>query len=194
MIRKYFFSNINEARINLFRNKTRTLLTSLGIIIGITSVIILIAITNGARSVIETQLTSLGAKTIMLKPFVRTASGFSTGKGQSFSDNELKLIKDLDSIDYLAPIVKDSQEVSYRSISNVVALVGTNSDFSAINDWKTTSGSFITKNDVQDGSKVCVLGLTNSRRFFGAENPIGKKIRINGIPHIGIGVLEAKGL
>ena len=84
----------------------------------------------------------------MLKPFVRTASGFSTGKGQSFSDNELKLIKDLDSIDYLAPIVKDSQEVSYRSISNVVALVGTNSDFSAINDWKTTSGSFITKNDV----------------------------------------------
>ena len=194
MIRKYFFSNINEARINLFRNKTRTLLTSLGIIIGITSVIILIAITNGARSVIETQLTSLGAKTIMLKPFVRTASGFSTGRGQSFSDNELKLIKDLDSIDYLAPIVKDSQEVSYRSISNVVALVGTNSDFSAINDWKTTSGSFITKNDVQDGSKVCVLGLTNSRRFFGAEDPIGKKIRINGIPHIVIGVLEAKGL
>ena len=93
MIRKYFFSNINEARINLFRNKTRTLLTSLGIIIGITSVIILIAITNGARSVIETQLTSLGAKTIMLKPFVRTASGFSTGRGQNFSDNELKLIK-----------------------------------------------------------------------------------------------------
>ena len=136
----------------------------------------------------------MGAKTIMLKPFVRTASGFSTGRGQSFSDNELKLIKDLDSIDYLAPIVKDSQEVSYRSITNVVALVGTNSDFSAINDWKTTSGSFITKNDVQDGSKVCVLGLTNSRRFFGAEDPIGKKIRINGIPHIVIGVLEAKGL
>ena len=62
MIPNYILSNINEARINLFRNKTRTLLTSLGIIIGITSVIILIAITNGARSVIETQLTSLGAK------------------------------------------------------------------------------------------------------------------------------------
>ena len=133
MIPNYILSNINEARINqiitLFRNKTRTLLTSLGIIIGITSVIILIAITNGARSVIETQLTSLGAKTIMLKPFVRTASGFSTGRGQNFNENELNLIKNLDSVDYLAPIVKASEEVNYRSTSNIIALVGTNPDF-----------------------------------------------------------------
>ena len=175
MIPNYILSNINEARINLFRNKTRTLLTSLGIIIGITSVIILIAITNGARSVIETQLTSLGAKTIMLKPFVRTASGFSTGRGQNFNENELNLIKNLDSVDYLAPIVKASEEVNYRSTSNIIALVGTNPDFAGINDWKNISGSFITENDVKDATKVCVLGLTNSRRFFGAEDPIGKK-------------------
>ncbi len=194
MIPNYILSNINEARINLFRNKTRTLLTSLGIIIGITSVIILIAITNGARSVIETQLTSLGAKTIMLKPFVRTASGFSTGRGQNFNENELNLIKNLDSVDYLAPIVKASEEVNYRSTSNIIALVGTNPDFAGINDWKNISGSFITENDVKDATKVCVLGLTNSRRFFGAEDPIGKKIRINGIPHLVIGVLEPKGL
>ena len=194
MIPNYILSNLNEARINLFRNKTRTLLTSLGIIIGITSVIILIAITNGAKSVIETQLTSLGAKTIMLKPFVRTASGQTTNRGQNFTEEELDLIKSLDSVDYLAPIVKASQEVNYRSISNVVALVGSNADFAAINDWNNKSGSFITENDVNDGTKVCVLGLTNSRRFFGAENPIGKKLRINGVPHIVIGVLEPKGL
>ena len=194
MIPNYILSNLNEARINLFRNKTRTLLTSLGIIIGITSVIILIAITNGAKSVIETQLTSLGAKTIMLKPFVRTASGQTTGRGQNFTEEELELIKSLDSVDYLAPIVKASQEVNYRSISNVIALVGSNADFAAINDWNTKSGSFITQNDVNDGTKVCVLGLTNSRRFFGAENPIGKKLRINGVPHLVIGVLEPKGL
>ena len=194
MIPNYILSNLNEARINLFRNKTRTLLTSLGIIIGITSVIILIAITNGAKSVIETQLTSLGAKTIMLKPFVRTASGQTTNRGQNFTEEELDLIKSLDSVDYLAPIVKASQEVNYRSISNVVALIGSNADFAAINDWNNKSGSFITENDVNDGTKVCVLGLTNSRRFFGAENPIGKKLRINGVPHIVIGVLEPKGL
>ena len=194
MIPNYILSNLNEARINLFRNKTRTLLTSLGIIIGITSVIILIAITNGAKSVIETQLTSLGAKTIMLKPFVRTASGQTTGRGQNFTEEELELIKSLDSVDYLAPIVKASQEVNYRSISNVIALVGSNADFAAINDWNNKSGSFITQNDVNDGTKVCVLGLTNSRRFFGAENPIGKKLRINGVPHLVIGVLEPKGL
>jgi len=194
LIPNYILSNLNEARINLFRNKTRTLLTSLGIIIGITSVIILIAITNGAKSVIETQLTSLGAKTIMLKPFVRTASGQTTNRGQNFTEEELDLIKSLDSVDYLAPIVKASQEVNYRSISNVVALVGSNADFAAINDWNNKSGSFITENDVNDGTKVCVLGLTNSRRFFGAENPIGKKLRINGVPHIVIGVLEPKGL
>ncbi len=194
MIPNYILSNLNEARINLFRNKTRTLLTSLGIIIGITSVIILIAITNGAKSVIETQLTSLGAKTIMLKPFVRTASGQTTGRGQNFTEEELELIKSLDSVDYLAPIVKASQEVNYRSISNIIALVGSNADFAAINDWNTKSGSFITQNDVNDGTKVCVLGLTNSRRFFGAENPIGKKLRINGVPHLVIGVLEPKGL
>ena len=194
MIPNYILSNLNEARINLFRNKTRTLLTSLGIIIGITSVIILIAITNGAKSVIETQLTSLGAKTIMLKPFVRTASGQTTGRGQNFTEEELELIKSLDSVDYLAPIVKASQEVNYRSISNIIALVGSNADFAAINDWNNKSGSFITQNDVNDGTKVCVLGLTNSRRFFGAENPIGKKLRINGVPHLVIGVLEPKGL
>jgi len=194
LIPNYILSNLNEARINLFRNKTRTLLTSLGIIIGITSVIILIAITNGAKSVIETQLTSLGAKTIMLKPFVRTASGQTTGRGQNFTEEELELIKSLDSVDYLAPIVKASQEVNYRSISNIIALVGSNADFAAINDWNNKSGSFITQNDVNDGTKVCVLGLTNSRRFFGAENPIGKKLRINGVPHLVIGVLEPKGL
>ena len=194
MIPKYILSNLFEARINLFRNKTRTLLTSLGIIIGITSVIILIAITNGAKSVIETQLTSLGAKTIMLKPFVRTGSGFSTARGQAFNEKELKLIKSLDSVSYLAPIVKDSKTVNYRSVSQIVALVGSNSDFADINDWRNTSGSFITPQDVKDGTKVCVLGATNSKRFFGAENPIGKIIRINGIPHQVIGVLEPKGL
>ena len=130
----------------------------------------------------------------MLKPFVRTGSGFSTARGQDFNEKELSLIKSLDSVSYLAPIVKDSKTVNYRSVSQIVALVGSNSDFADINDWRNTSGSFITPQDVKDGTKVCVLGATNSKRFFGAENPIGKIIRINGIPHQVIGVLEPKGL
>ena len=75
----YIIDNIIEAKTNLLRNMPRTILTSLGIVIGITSVIILVAITDGAKNIIEQQLVSLGAKTIVLKPIGRTASGVYRG-------------------------------------------------------------------------------------------------------------------
>ena len=185
---------ILEAKTNLLRNVPRTILTSLGIVIGITSVIILVAITDGAKNIIEQQLVSLGAKTIVLKPIGRTASGVYRGQAADFSQNELKLMKGIPSVQFVSPIVKTSNQVSYRDIVQVVAVVGSNEDFSLINDWPTASGAFINRIDVQDGAKVCVLGATVQKRFFGAEQSVGKQIRIDGVSFRVIGHLTEKGL
>ena len=165
----YIIDNIIEAKTNLLRNMPRTILTSLGIVIGITSVIILVAITDGAKNIIEQQLVSLGAKTIVLKPIGRTASGVYRGQAADFSQNELKFMRAIPSVEYVSPIVKTSNQISYRDIVQVVAVVGSNEDFSLINDWPTASGAFINRIDVQDGAKVCVLGASVQKRFFGAE-------------------------
>ena len=190
----YILDNIKEARNNLFGNMPRTILTSLGIVIGITSVIILVAITDGAKTIIEQQLVSLGAKTIVLKPIGRTASGVYRGQAADFTQNELTLMKAIPSVGFVSPIVKTSNEVSYRDIVQIVAVVGSNEDFAAINDWPTLEGSFINSIDVIDGAKVCVLGASVQKRFFGAEKSTGKEIRIDGISFRVIGDLSEKGL
>ena len=194
MIGRYILDNLIEAKSNLLRNKSRTLLTSLGIVIGITSVIILVAITNGAKFIIEQQLVSLGAKTIVLKPIGRTASGIYRGRAQDFNQEELKLMKEMPTVSYVTPIVKTSNEVQYRNTTQVVAIIGANEDFAMINDWSTELGSFINRIDVQDGAKVCVLGSTVNKRLFGAENAINQNVRIDGISFKVIGVLSEKGL
>ena len=194
MLGRYVLDNISEARSNLFRNKSRTLLTSLGIVIGITSVIILVAITNGAKSIIEQQLVSLGAKTIVLKPIGRTRSGVYRGQAQDFNQEELQLMKAMPTVAFVSPIVKTSNQVAYANRTQVVAVVGSNEDFAKINDWATDGGSFINRIDVQDGAKVCVLGASVNKRFFGALRAVDKFIRIDGISFKVIGVLSEKGL
>ncbi|MEE2701782.1 MAG: ABC transporter permease [Thermodesulfobacteriota bacterium] len=194
MLGRYVLDNISEARSNLFRNKSRTLLTSLGIVIGITSVIILVAITNGAKSIIEQQLVSLGAKTIVLKPIGRTRSGVYRGRAQDFDQEELRLMKAMPTVAFVSPIVKTSNQVAYANRTQVVAVVGSNEDFAQINDWATDEGSFINRIDVQDGAKVCVLGASVNKRYFGALRAVDKFIRIDGISFKVIGVLSEKGL
>tara|TARA_B100000959_G_scaffold280837_1_gene343482 strand:+ start:1268 stop:2491 length:1224 start_codon:yes stop_codon:yes gene_type:complete len=194
MLGRYVLDNISEARSNLFRNKSRTLLTSLGIVIGITSVIILVAITNGAKSIIEQQLVSLGAKTIVLKPIGRTRSGVYRGQAQDFNQEELQLMKAMPTVAFVSPIVKTSNQITYANRTQVVAVVGSNEDFAQINDWATDEGSFINRIDVQDGAKVCVLGASVNKRFFGALRAVDKFVRIDGISFKVIGVLSEKGL
>ena len=194
MLGRYVLDNISEARSNLFRNKSRTLLTSLGIVIGITSVIILVAITNGAKSIIEQQLVSLGAKTIVLKPIGRTRSGVYRGQAQDFNQEELQLMKAMPTVAFVSPIVKTSNQITYANRTQVVAVVGSNEDFAKINDWATDEGSFINRIDVQDGAKVCVLGASVNKRFFGALRAVDKFVRIDGISFKVIGVLSEKGL
>ncbi|MBT89409.1 MAG: multidrug ABC transporter substrate-binding protein [Spirochaetales bacterium] len=194
MLGRYVLDNISEARSNLFRNKSRTLLTSLGIVIGITSVIILVAITNGAKSIIEQQLVSLGAKTIVLKPIGRTRSGVYRGQAQDFNQEELQLMKAMPTVAFVSPIVKTSNQITYANRTQVVAVVGSNEDFAQINDWAPDEGSFINRIDVQDGAKVCVLGASVNKRFFGALRAVDKFVRIDGISFKVIGVLSEKGL
>ena len=174
----YIIDNILEAKTNLLRNIPRTILTSLGIVIGITSVIILVAITDGAKNIIEQQLVSLGAKTIVLKPIGRTASGVYRGQAADFSQNELKFMRQIPPVEFVSPIVKTSNQVSYRDIVQVVAVVGSNEDFSLINDWPTATGAFINRIDVEDGAKVCVnvLGGKMLRKSFNYLPEFGLKI------------------
>ena len=123
----YIIDNILEAKTNLLRNVPRTILTSLGIVIGITSVIILVAITDGAKNIIEQQLVSLGAKTIVLKPIGRTASGVYRGQAADFSQNELKLMKGIPSVEFVSPIVKTSNQArGMPGNSSLILLSGSN--------------------------------------------------------------------
>ena len=187
----------NVAYRALRRNKMRSVLTALGIIIGVGAVIAMVGIGNGAKAQVEAQIASLGENVILIFSGSTTSSGIRTGWGGA---GTLK-IEDAEAIRREVPgVISVSEEVV--STTQVAAgnqnwftrIYGESADYFDIRQWPLADGVPFTAQDVRSANKVCVIGRTTATQIYGNENPIGQILRIKNVPFTILGVLTPKGL
>jgi putative ABC transport system permease protein len=180
----------------LSRNKLRSLLTALGIIIGVACVVATIGIGEGARLQAENQLKSLGTNFLMIFPGTTTSSGAKAGWGSSsrLSGDDVEALKrEVETVAYVSATIRTVAQVIYGNQNWSTSIQGGEVDWPLIRSWNVAQGQFFTDQDNRSASKVCVLGQTVNTNLFGDEDPIGKTIRIKNIPFKVVGVLESKG-
>jgi len=181
---------------NIMRNRMRSFLTMLGMIIGVASVIALLSLGAGTQSDIEGQVKSLGTNLIMIMPAWGRTGGVSRGAG-SMNTLSMKdvaaLEKDATLIDQVSPIVRVNDQVIAGRNNWATSIMGVAPNYIEIRSWPVESGSFFTERDVRTRNKVAVLGKTVVDQLFPDQNPIGASIRIRNVPFKVIGVLSSKG-
>lgn len=183
----------------LLRNKMRAFLTMLGIIIGVASVITMVAIGQGSKQSIRDQLSTMGSNMITIRPSSNTTVGGGARLGAS--SLQTLTIPDMDAIGKqaqyitnISPAVTASGQVINAALNWPTSIQGVSPGYLDIRQWKLQSGTNFTEEDVKTANKVVLIGQTIVENVFGAgENPIGKYIRFKKIPFQVIGVLEEKG-
>jgi putative ABC transport system permease protein len=181
----------------LRRNKLRSVLTALGIIIGVGAVIAMVGIGNGAKAQVEAQIASLGENVILIFSGSTTSSGIRTGWGGA---GTLK-IEDAEAIRREVPgILNVSEEVvSNSQIASgnqnwFTRIYGESAEYLDIRQWALADGAPFTDQDVRSANKVCVIGATTASQIFGSSDAVGQALRIKNVPFTVTGVLTRKGL
>lgn len=183
----------------LLRNKLRAFLTMLGIIIGVASVITMVAIGEGSKASIRNQLSGMGSNMINIRP----SSNQTVGGGARIGASGLQTLKieDVNAIrneahfvTAVSPAVQANGQAINGSLNWPTTIQGVNPEFLGIRDWQLQAGVMFTDNDVKTAAKVCLIGQTVKINIFSSgEDPVGKIIRFNKIPFKIIGVLSPKG-
>ncbi len=192
------FTNLFRIAVKaLSNNKLRGFLTMLGIIIGVASVITMLAIGQGSKRSIQAEISEMGSNMIMIHP-----GGDRRGGVQLSADDMQSLkIKDFEDIradtryvTYVSPAVNSSGQAVYGANNTPTTVYGVNLDYLDIRRYKVADGDVFTEHDIKTAAKVCLIGQTVVDELFtNGENPVGKVIRFGTIPFRIVGVLESKG-
>jgi putative ABC transport system permease protein len=181
---------------SILKNKMRTFLTMLGIIIGVGSVIMMVAIGGGAKSRIEDRIQNLGTNMIVITPGASTTAGVSQGQ-QSFNSLTLQDAEMLRQQSFLlsqvSPVVMTRTQAIGGDGNWRTFILGVNTDYPLIRDWSTEYGVFFEEADVRSLRKVAVLGKTVAEALFPGQDPVGRQIQLRNVPFRIVGVLARKG-
>jgi putative ABC transport system permease protein len=180
----------------LNRNKLRTALTMLGIIIGVGAVIALVSIGQGAQAMVQNQINGMGTNMMFIMPGNVMTGGASLGAGaaNTLTEEDLQaMIKEVPTIAAASEIMRASGQLVFGNQNWFVQIQGTNEKFPFIRNWKVDRGEFFTDVDVRSAERVIVLGKTVADKLFPGMDPIGQMIRVRNLPFRVIGVLAAKG-
>jgi len=182
---------------SLTRNKTRTFLTMLGIIIGVAAVITMLAIGQGAKKIVDDQISAMGTNVIMVTSnFSNTQSTVrqQAGSGNTLEEADVDAIRDqVDGVLYASPIYTTWGQLKFDKNNWRGSIMGVDVDYFLIRDLRIASGDFFHSSEVDNGAKVCVIGKTIADNLFGDIDPVDKIIRIRNIPFTVKGVLSPKG-
>ena len=197
-IKKMNYSNLIKIALNaLQRNKMRSFLTMLGIIIGVGSVIAMLAIGQGSKKSIQDQVSSMGSNLLFIMPGRQNFGGVQMGNNssKSLTLNDIDAIRqNSTAIGKVSPEVRSSGRVIYGNQNSPTTLFGTNAEYIDIKKLALKSGRIFTDSEIKSAAKVCLIGQTVIDNIFGKNiDPTGLIIRFNKIPFKVIGVLDKKG-
>jgi putative ABC transport system permease protein len=181
----------------LARNKMRSFLTTLGMVIGVSAVIAMVAIGDGAKARVQQSFAAMGSNMLIILPGSTTAGGAHGGFGSmpTITWDDLRAIQtELPSVRYAAPVLRANAQVLSEDQNWTTSVQGTTPEYLAIRSWPLEHGAGISQSDVDSGTKVAVLGQTVVEKLFGAgADPVGQQVRIKNVPFQVVGVLVKKG-
>jgi putative ABC transport system permease protein len=190
------FEIYRVALVALRRNPMRTVLTMLGVIIGVGCVVAMVAIGQGASAAIQSQIGALGTNFLLIHSGSHSRGGVHGGAGSVqnlTADDAAAIVRDCPSVAVADPGVRTGAQVVYGDQNWATSVQGTGPNYPTIRAWAVAKGSFFTEEDIKAATKVAVLGQTVVDNLFGDANPVGQIIRMKGVPFRVLGVMDKKG-
>ncbi|WP_310175645.1 ABC transporter permease [Neobacillus niacini] len=178
------YQSIKMSLRSIKSNKLRSVLTMLGIIIGVSSVIILVSIAQGSAKNVTSSINQLGTNLLTINTF---------GTDLSLTVDKIDQLSKLNGVKAISPVVSGRVNVKKDQINSQVSLTATNDTYSSVRDAKVTQGRFINDLDIEYRQKIAVLGSETASTFFGVDNPVGQYIQVDGTSFKVVGVLASKG-
>lgn len=180
----------------LQRNKLRSVLTMLGIVIGVGAVVAMVGIGNGAKAQVEAQIATLGQNMILVFPGSVTSGGVHSGSGGAGTlklEDAKAIESEVPDVTAVSPGVRASVQVSFGNQNWSTSVAGESPDYFDIRQWSLSAGAPFTDQDLRSSAKVAVIGQTVANQLFGEEDPVGQIIRIRNVPFQVVGLLRPKG-
>ncbi len=186
---------LGEAWRAMGANRLRTMLTMLGMVIGVGAVVLMMSIGQGAQYAIKQTISALGSNLFVLRSGQTSSGGVRSGSGSAhtLTVSDAEAIAELQGVDAVAPIHFGSAQVVYGPNNWNTSIIGTTPSYFDARSWPIISGSGFTDSDVRSATRVALIGKTAAQNLFGDEDPVGKTIRIRQGPFVILGMLASKG-
>ncbi len=175
------------------RNVLRSILTLLGIVIGVAAVIALVTIGQGTTDKVTSELTKLGSNMLMIRPGAPTQGPPGSNESRTFTERDVDALRTIPGIRALAPSSNRNVTAVFEATSLDTSITGTEPGYFDVQDWAFTQGGPFTESDMRSASAVCVIGETVHQQLFSGADPVGKIFRVADIPCEIVGVLATKG-
>jgi putative ABC transport system permease protein len=188
-----FFETVRLAVQAIGRNKLRSFLTVLGIVIGVGAVIAMVTIGNGTTAQVTAELAKLGSNLLAVNPG-QFGPGRASSEAKPFNSRDIEAMKSqLTSVKAVTPMAQKSVTLVYGTENRTTAVVGTSNDYFITQDWNLKSGRTFLDGELRGGRAVCIIGETVRTKLFAGGDPLGARLRVSNVSCEVIGVLEAKG-
>ena len=179
---------------SIMRNKLRSVLTLLGIVIGVAAVIAMVTLGSGASDKVKENLAKLGSNMLIARPGQSTFGPGGTTDSRAFDERDVAALKaSLTGIRGVAPTAQKQAKAVFGALNYDTSITGTNSDWFTVQDWVIANGRPFTEGEIRSGSSVCVIGETIRRELFAGQDPIGERLRLGNFSCEVIGHMEPKG-
>jgi putative ABC transport system permease protein len=190
-----FPSMLHEAWRAMGANRLRTFLTMLGLVIGVGAVVLMLAIGQGAQTQVKEAVASMGSNLFIVLSGGTTSGGARSGSGSAptLTLADAAAIAELPSVAAVAPTQFGSAQMVYGANNWSAQVMGATPSYLEVREWRLVAGAPFTEGDVRTVARVALVGQTVVRQLFGAEDPVGKTMRIRNSPYLVLGVLAPKG-
>ena len=181
----------------LRRNKMRSVLTALGIIIGVGAVIAMTGVGNGAKSQVEAQIASLGQNVVLVFSGSQSPGGVRSGWGGAGTlkiEDAIAIEREVPNVTIVSPEIRFGVQVIAGNQNWMTQILGESADYFDLRQWPLEEGAPFSAQDVRSANKVAIIGKTVAKTLYGNESPVGQILRIRNVPFIVLGVLSPKGL
>ena len=186
---------LGEAWRAMGANRLRTLLTMLGMVIGVGAVVLMMAVGQGAQYAVSQTISAMGSNLFILVSGSSSAAGVRSGSGNapSLNVNDADAIAELPGVQNVAPVHPGNAQIVYGPNNWSTSIIGTTPSYLDARSWTVSSGNSFTDSDVRSATRVALIGKTAAQNLFGDDEPVGKTIRIKQSPFVILGVLANKG-